>query len=63
MDDDVDELPDSDFSKSAARLFDKIDNGKAGVIPSLKFVEFIETLCWVFCSTYMEGHLHKLDPN
>ena len=32
VEDDVDELPDSDFSKSAARVFDKIDNGKAGVL-------------------------------
>ena len=44
MEDDVDEIPDSDFSKSAARVFDKIDNGKAGVLPLSKFVDFIETL-------------------
>ena len=30
---DIDELPDSDFSKSAARVFDKIDYGKASVLP------------------------------
>ena len=29
----LDEHPDSDFSKAAARLFDKIDNGKACVLP------------------------------
>ena len=34
VEDDVDELPDSDFSKAAARLFDEIDNGKAGFFPS-----------------------------
>ena len=31
--DDVYELPDSDFSKSAMRVFDKIDHGKDGVLP------------------------------
>ena len=44
MEDDIDELPDSDFSKSPAILFDKIYNGKAGVLPSSKFVDLIETL-------------------
>ena len=44
MEDDVDELPDSYFSKAAARLFDKIDHGKSGVIPSSKFVDLIKTL-------------------
>ena len=44
MEDDVDEHPDSDFSKAAARVFDKIDNGKASVLPSSKFVDFIESL-------------------
>ena len=36
MEDDVDELPDSYFSKAAAIVFDKIDNGKNGVLPSSK---------------------------
>ena len=31
--DDVCKFTDSDFSKAAARVFDKIDNGKAGVLP------------------------------
>ena len=44
VENDVDELPDSDFSKSAARVFDKIYNRKDGVLPSSKFVDFIETL-------------------
>ena len=30
---DIDELPDSYISKSAARVFDKIDHRKAGVLP------------------------------
>ena len=33
VEDDVYELPDSDFSKAAARVFDKIDNEKYGVLP------------------------------
>ena len=40
----VDELTDYDFSKAAVRVFDEIDNGGAGVLPSSKFVELIETL-------------------
>ena len=30
---DLDELPDSDFSKSVVRIFDKIDKDKNGVLP------------------------------
>ena len=63
VEDDVDELPDSDFSKSAVRVFDKIDNGKAGVLPSSKFVELIETIGECFHSEELVGHLKKLDPN
>ena len=45
MEDDVDELPDSDFSKTShKRVFDKMDNGKAGILPLSKFVDLIETL-------------------
>ena len=33
VEDEVYELPDSDFSKAAARLFDKIDHGNPGVLP------------------------------
>ena len=29
----MDELPDSDFSNSAARVFDEIDNGKTDNLP------------------------------
>ena len=39
VEDDVDELPDSYFSKAAARVFDKIYNGKAVVLPLTKFVD------------------------
>ena len=44
VEDDVDELPDSDFSKSAARVFYEIDNRKADVLPLSNFVDLIETL-------------------
>ena len=44
----IDELPHSDFSKAAARVFDKIDNGKDGVLPSSKFVDFNKQLGRVF---------------
>ena len=33
VEDDVDELPYSDFVKAATRVFDKIDNWKDGVLP------------------------------
>ena len=32
------ELPGSDCSKAVARVFYKIDNGKAGVLPPSKFM-------------------------
>ena len=33
VEDDVDELPDSDYVKVDAGVFDEIDNGEAGVLP------------------------------
>ena len=60
---DVDELPDSDFAKAAAIIFDKRDNGKYCVLPSSKFVDLIETLGEGFHSDDLAGHLQKLDPN
>ena len=33
VEDEVYELPDSDFSKASAILFDKIDHGNPGVLP------------------------------
>ena len=47
---DIDELPDSDFSKSSTIIFDKIDNGKDGFLPSSRSVDLIETLGEVFNS-------------
>ena len=37
VEDNVDEISDSDLSKAAARIFDKIDNGKDGVLPLSDF--------------------------
>ena len=39
VEDDLDELPDSDFTKAVAIIFDKIDNGKDVVLPSSNFVD------------------------
>ena len=44
VEDDVDELPDSEFSKASAIVFDRIENWKDGDLPSSNSVEFIETL-------------------
>ena len=41
VEDDVDELPDSDISKSDAIVFDKIDIDKFGVLKLSKFVDMI----------------------
>ena len=42
VEDSVDKFPDSYFSKAATRVFNKIDNGKDGIIPSSKSVDLIE---------------------
>ena len=63
VEDDVYDLPGSSFSKAAARVFDKIDNGKAGVLPYSKFVDLIETIGGGFNSDELEVHLPKIDPN
>ena len=64
VEDDVDELPDSYFAKAAARLFDKIYNGKAGVLTSSMFVDLIETLGgWGGHIEDMACQLKKVDPH
>ena len=60
VEDDVDELPDSDFAKAALVIFDKIDNGKDGVLPWSKFVDLIKTLGEGFHSEKLAGHLQKV---
>ena len=63
VEDDVDELPNSYFDKAAAMIFDQIDNGKNGVLPSSIYFYLIETLGEVFHSEDLAGHLRKVDPN
>ena len=41
VEDDIDELPDSYFSRATVRLFYEIDNGKASLLPSSKFGDLI----------------------
>ena len=60
---DVNELPDSYFSKAAARVFDKIDNGKDGFLPLSKFVDLIEIPGGGGCSEDLTGRLRKLYKN
>ena len=38
VEDDIDELPDSDYAKAAARVFDEIGHKKAGVLLLSKFL-------------------------
>ena len=44
VEDDVYEPPHSYFSKASTIVFNKIDNGKAGVLPYSKFVDLIGIL-------------------
>ena len=63
MEDEVHELPDSNFSKATERVFDRIDIGKADLITSSKSVDMIEKLEEGFHSEYMAGHLQKIYSN
>ena len=45
------------------RVFDKIDNGKSGVLPQSICFDLIETLGEGFISMDLAGHLWKVDPN
>ena len=63
VEDDIEELPDSDFAKAAAIIFDKIDHGNDGAFPSSKFVDLIETLGEGLYGEELVGHLQKVDPN
>ena len=44
VEDDIDEPPDSDFSRATVRLFYEIDNSKAGLLPSSKFGDLIQII-------------------
>ena len=57
------QIPDSDFSKTAARVFDKTENVKDGALPPSKFVDLIETIGEGFNSEELADHQRKVDPN
>ena len=63
IEDDIYELPYSDFSKATARVLDKVYNEKDRVLPLSKFVNCIETLGDGFHSEDLAGHMRKLDPD
>ena len=63
VEDDIDELPDSDFSRATVRLFYEIDNVKAGLLPSSKFGDLIEIIGVGFHSEDLAGQLRKVDSN
>ena len=63
VEDDVDELTDSGFSKAAVSVYDKIDHGKDGILPSSKSIDFIDTVEEGFHSEELADHLQKLDLN
>ena len=63
VDDNVDEVPDTYFSKATAILFDKTYNLRYGVLPLSKFVDLVETVggggfivssCQVICVKYTQ---------
>ena len=60
---DIDELPDSYFSKAAVRIFNEIETEKACFLPSSKLVDFIETIEKGFHGEDLTGRLQKVDPH
>ena len=63
VEDDIDKLPDSDFSRATVRLFYEIYNGKAGLLPSSKFGDLIQIIGVGFHGEDLAGQLRKVDPN
>ena len=61
--DDIDEPPDSDFSRATVRLFYEIDNGKAGLLASSNFGDLIEIIGVGFHGEGLAGQPRKVDPN
>ena len=59
----IEDVEYKNYSKAAARVFDKIDNGKYGVLPSSIFDDLIEIIWEVFHSEYLTGHIRKVYPN
>ena len=63
VEDYIDELTDSDFSRATVRLFYEIDNGKVGLLPSSKFGDLIEIIGVGFHGEDLTGQLRKVVPN
>ena len=51
------------FTKATMRVFDKIDNGKAGVLPSSKPADLIEIIEDSFYCEELAVHMWILYPN
>ena len=63
VEDDIDELSDSDVAKAYTGVCDEIDHGKAGVLPSSHFFDLMETLGEGFHCEEVSVQLQKLYPN
>ena len=63
VEDDMDELHDSDFSRATVRFFHKIDNGKAGLLTLSNFGDLIEIIGVGFHGEDLAGQLRKVDRN
>ena len=63
MEDDIDELPESDYSKATMIVFNKTNHGKSGFLQSSKFVDLIEIFGEGFSSEKLADRLRKLYPN
>ena len=63
VEDDVDELSDSDISKAYAIVFDETYHKNTGVLKLSKVFDTIGTFGEGFHSDDLAGHLHKVDPN
>ena len=63
VEDDIDELPISDFSRATVKLFYEIDNGKAGLLQSSEFGDLVEIIGVGFHGEDLAGQLRKVDPN
>ena len=55
VEDDLDEITDSDFTKATARVFE-IDHGKDGVLPPSKCIDLIKSIGEIFHSEDLVGH-------
>ena len=63
VEDDVDELTYSEFSRSVVGVFDEIDHRKDVILPLSKSVDLLETLGAGFHSEVLVGHMREVYPN